>query len=228
MGKKDNDLVSYHQDGDRWEKDIVRSAKRSRSLAWFITLVMTCFALISVITVVGLLPLQKFEPYIVVVDKNSGYTEVRKALDRTNNLDDLAAITQANIVRYIRNRESYDPFRIEENYEIAAILSTDNAARDLARLHAVNSRDNPSRVYGTNTQIYVEIASVTFPNDTTGIVRFSTTEKTDTREVRKNWISVVRFRYTNTPQSNQWRFENPLGFQVYDYRRDQETVGNAS
>lgn len=27
-----------------------------------------------------------------------------------------------------------------------------------------------------------------------------------------------------TPERNEWRFENPLGFQVYDYRRDQETV----
>jgi type IV secretion system protein VirB8 len=34
----------------------------------------------------------------------------------------------------------------------------------------------------------------------------------------------VRFRYTDTPIKNEWRFDNPLGFQVYDYRRDQETV----
>ena len=34
----------------------------------------------------------------------------------------------------------------------------------------------------------------------------------------------MRYRYTDTPATNEWRFENPLGFQVYDYRRDQETV----
>ncbi|TIU13754.1 MAG: type VI secretion protein, partial [Mesorhizobium sp.] len=29
---------------------------------------------------------------------------------------------------------------------------------------------------------------------------------------------------TDTPTENQWLFENPLGFQVFSYRRDQETV----
>ena len=228
MSKNDSDLASYYKDGATWEMDIVRNAKRSKSVAWFLTIIMTFFAGISVITLVLLLPLKSFEPYIVVVDKNTGYTEVRNALTRANNLEDLAAITQANVVRYIRHRESYDPFRIEENFEIAAILSTDNALNDLNRLYASNSRNNPQRVYGTSTQVYVDIASVTFGNDQTAIVRFSTTEKQDTREVRKNWVSIVKFRYTNTPQSNAWRFENPLGFQVYDYRRDQETVGNGS
>ncbi|WQO83993.1 VirB8/TrbF family protein (plasmid) [Sinorhizobium meliloti] len=40
----------------------------------------------------------------------------------------------------------------------------------------------------------------------------------------RHYISVVRYRYTDTPATNEWRFENPLGFQVYNYRRDQETV----
>lgn len=65
---------------------------------------------------------------------------------------------------------------------------------------------------------------MTFPNSSTGIVRFATTEVSDTDAVTRHWIAVVRYRYTDTPATNEWRFENPLGFQVYDYRRDQETV----
>ncbi|TIT86395.1 MAG: type IV secretion system protein, partial [Mesorhizobium sp.] len=64
----------------------------------------------------------------------------------------------------------------------------------------------------------------TLPNASTAIVRFSTTQKSETEATVQHWISVVRFRYTDTPVRNEWRFENPLGFQVYSYRRDQETV----
>ena len=65
---------------------------------------------------------------------------------------------------------------------------------------------------------------MTFPNASTGIVRFATVEQSDTESIPRHWIAVVRYRYTDTPATNEWRFENPLGFQVYDYRRDQETV----
>ena len=39
-----------------------------------------------------------------------------------------------------------------------------------------------------------------------------------------DWVSLVRFRYTAAPMRNAWRFDNPLGFQVLEYRRDQETA----
>ncbi|MBZ4138352.1 hypothetical protein JYG56_23150, partial [Escherichia fergusonii] len=32
------------------------------------------------------------------------------------------------------------------------------------------------------------------------------------------------FQYSKAPMPNEWRFENPLGFQVVDYRRDQESL----
>jgi type IV secretion system protein VirB8 len=37
-------------------------------------------------------------------------------------------------------------------------------------------------------------------------------------------VSLVRFRYSGVPMSNQMRFDNPLGFQATEYRRDQETA----
>jgi type IV secretion system protein VirB8 len=171
-----------------------------------------------------LVPLKSFEPYIVEVDRNTGYLEVKSGLTRPANLTEQQAITQANIVRYIRSREGYDPYAIEQNFEIAALLSTGNAARELQDLYSAANAKNPAKVYGKTKRVTVEIASVTFPNSSTGIVRFATTEVSDTDAVTRHWIAVVRYRYTDTPATNEWRFENPLGFQVYDYRRDQETV----
>lgn len=218
------DLRTYYQSGDIWEQEIVKRAKRSRALAWFVTMIFGAITLLSLVALVMLVPLKSFEPYIVEVDKSTGYVEVKTGLTRPANLTEQQAITQANIVRYIRAREGYDPYAIEQNFGIAALLSTGNAARELQDLYSTTNPRNPAKVYGRNKRVMTEIASVTFPNNSTGIVRFSTTEVSDTDSILRHWIAVVRYRYTDTPATNEWRFENPLGFQVYDYRRDQETV----
>jgi len=221
---KDAALRSYFQDGDRWEQEIVKKAKRSRTFAWFVTMIFGVITLLSLTALVMLVPLKSFEPYIVEVDRNTGYIEVKTGLTRPAKLTDQQAVTQANVVRYIRSREGYDPFAIQENFGIAALLSTGDAARELQELYSAANSQNPARVLGKNKRVSVDVKSVTFSNASTALVRFSTTEKSDTDAVTRHFISVVRYRYTETPATNDWRFENPLGFQVYNYRRDQETV----
>jgi type IV secretion system protein VirB8 len=220
----DEGLATYYQDGMRWEAEIVRKAKRSRALAWVVAMIFGMMTICSLVILMMLVPLKSFEPYIVTVDQTTGYIEVKTGLTRPANLTEQEAITQANIVRYIRAREGYDPYRIDENFGIAAILSAGTAANELQQLYSTTNMQNPARLYGDDTRVMVDIKSVTFPNDSTALVRFSTDEVAATSSVTRHWISVVRFRYTDTPTTNNLRFENPLGFQVVDYRRDQETV----
>lgn len=225
---REYDLRTYYQSGDLWEQEVVKRAKRSRALAWFVSMIFAGLTLLSLLALVLLMPLKSFEPYIVVVDRNTGYLEVKSGLSRPANLTEQQAITQANIVRYIRTREGYDPYAISDNFGIAALLSTGNAARELQELYSAANPRNPAKLYGKSKRVTTDIASVTFPNVSTGIVRFATSEIWDTDSMTNHWIAVVRFRYTDTPVPNEWRFENPLGFQVYDYRRDQETVSGTN
>jgi type IV secretion system protein VirB8 len=55
-------------------------------------------------------------------------------------------------------------------------------------------------------------------------VRFETTRTTERENIVEHWVANVRFRYTTEPMKNAWRFDNPLGFQAIEYRKDQETV----
>lgn len=222
--KPETALRSYFQQGDVWEQEIIKRAKRSACVAWFFSIVFAGIALLSLLAVVTMLPLKSFEPYVVTVDQTTGYIEVKSGLTRPSNLTEQQAITQANVVRYIRAREGYDPYAITENFGVAALLSADEAARELQTLYSAANAQNPAKVYGRLKRVLVEIKSVTFPNTSTAIVRFSTNERSDTESIVRHWISVVRFQYTDTPMRNEWRFENPLGFQVHAYRRDQETV----
>jgi type IV secretion system protein VirB8 len=51
-----------------------------------------------------------------------------------------------------------------------------------------------------------------------------TTRTTEREQIVQHWAANVRFRYTNEPMKNEWRFDNPLVFQVIEYRKDQESV----
>ncbi len=215
--------ASYYEEAISWERDVIRSVKRSRAVAWTVALVATVIALTALGCLLLLLPLKSFEPYVVEVDKTTGYLEVKRAL-KPSDEDPAEAVTSMNVVRYLRARETYDPPAIKDNFDLAELLSTADAARQLVELYSPTNPTNPVKVLGRRTRISISIKSVQFPNSRTAIVRFSTTETGQTNTTTSHWTSLLRFRYTNAPMKNEWRFDNPLGFQVTEYRRDQESA----
>ena len=213
----------YYEEAATWERDRIRAARFSRGLAWTIATVMTVIALACLGVVALLVPLKTFEPYMVLVDKTTGYVEVKRAL-ALGDLHEEEAVTTANVVRYIRMRETYDPKALKDNFDLAQLLATGEAARDLVEIFSPANPKNPIKIYGRQTLVSVMVKSVTFPNQATALVRFSTEEQSPTNVVTRHWVSLVRFRYSGAPMQNEYRFDNPLGFQVTEYRRDQETA----
>lgn len=213
----------YYVDGATWERDIARRNRNSRALAWIVAAVMSVVAVGALGTLALLVPLKTYEPYMVVVDKTTGFVEVKRPMAE-GSLSQDEAITTFNVVRYIKARETYDPKALKDNFDLAQLLATGDAAHELTEIYSPANPNNPVKVYGSNTVVAVNIKSVTFPNNRTALARFSTEEKSSTNIVTRNWVSLVRFRYTSAPMRNEWRFDNPLGFQVLEYRRDQETA----
>jgi type IV secretion system protein VirB8 len=213
----------YYVDGATWERDIARRNRNSRALAWIVAAVMTVVAVGALGTLALLVPLKTYEPCMVVVDKTTGFVEVKRPMAEGPLTQD-EAVTTFNVVRYIKARETYDPKALKDNFDLAQLLATGDAARELTEIYSPANPSNPVKVYGSNTVVAVTIKSVTFPNNRTALARFSTEEKSSTNIITRNWVSLVRFRYTSVPMRNEWRFDNPLGFQVLEYRRDQETA----
>jgi type IV secretion system protein VirB8 len=216
-------LQTYYRDGATWETAIARRNAFSRAIAWTVALIMTMIALGAVAALVLALPLKSYEPYMIVVDRSTGFVEVKRPMAQ-DPLNPDEAITMFNVVRYVRSRETYDPRALKDNFDLAQLLSTGDAQRELTEIFSPGNPNNLVKLYGANTVVAVTIKSVTFPNTRTALVRFSTEEKRSTGLTTRHWQSLVRFRYTSAPARNEFRFENPLGFQVLEYRRDQETV----
>ena len=218
------DAERFYVEGARWDDDVYGRMRRSRAGAWAVAVAALTLAILALTALVLLLPLKTFEPYMIVVDKTTGFTEIARALDMSGKLDQKNALTVANLVRYIKARETYDPRLIVENNRLAGLLSAQNAGAELETLWASGNAKRPDKLYGKDTNVQVFVKSVSLLNERTAEVRFSTTEKTLDREVEHHWVGIVRFRYSGEPARNEWRFDNPLGFQVTNYRRDQESI----
>lgn len=213
----------YYRAGATWEDDTHRSMRRSRTLAWIVSGISGLVAVLSLLALVLILPLRQFEPYVVEVDKSTGYLEIMRAL-KPGDLSQNEAVTAANLVRYIRARETYDSRELKQNYDLAQLYSTDAASKDLTWLYTPANPQSRDKIFGRNVTVSVEIKSVSLLNRNTASVRFATTTRRDNSSTADNWVAVIKFRYTSTPLKNEWRFDNPLGFQVTDYRRDQESA----
>lgn len=231
---RDNELLDavakqidprYYSEGERWEKSVYRSVAVSRG-AWRSVSVALGMALAGAIGLLwALLPLKSFDVVVLEVDKTTGYVEASRPLRQGGDLTQNEAVTRANIVRFIRARETYDPKGLRDNYDLASLYSTAKAATDLANTYSGANPNNPVKLYGPNMAVSVFVKSVIFLNENTAAVRFSTTRSGSSGPtVTEHWVANVRFKYTSEPMRNDWRFDNPLGFQVTEYRRDQETV----
>jgi len=229
---------SYFHDGARWERDIYRKLQWSRNAWRVVAVVLGLIALASLVVLGMLVPLKSTEVVTLLVDKSTGFVEVARPLEAGGPISEREAVTQMNIVRFIRARETYDPPALRDNFELASLLSAGTASKELADLYQASNPQNPVRLWGVKGRASVFVKSVIFLTNgwmtnpgapATAAVRFQTTLTTERGEnVVQNWVANVRFRYTREPLKNQWRFDNPLGFQVIEYRRDQETVAPAA
>ena len=96
----------------------------------------------------------------------------------------------------------------------------------IARYLTKATPENPVELYGYATTVRVQIKSLQLLTDSTAQVRFQSVKTTGDREVIDHWVAVLSFRYVQKPTSLADRFQNPLGFQITRYRRDQEIVRN--
>jgi len=223
VDKNPHSSEAYYRDGETWEQEIVAGVIQSKNRAWLITFCSLGLALLSLVTLILLLPLKTFEPYVVTVDQSTGYVEVTKGL-QAGNLTQDQAITQSNLVRYVSAREQYNPAVLKQNYDLVALMSGGKSLKEFQQLWAGNNPDNPSVALGHGSHIDIKIKSVSFLNDKTASVRFLREHRKNDRVLVSHWNAIIDFQYSQKPMRMADRFSNPLGFQVTNYRVNPEVL----
>jgi type IV secretion system protein VirB8 len=216
---------AYFVKARSWDEDIHAALRASRNRAWIMAIMSMSVAVLAVLCLILMLPLKTAVPYVITLDKATGYLEVTKGLHE-GMLHEDQAVTESNLVRYVHARESYLPSRdvIAKNYEFAALMSDEQALTEYQQLWNGDNPKNPSIIYGPKTNVDVIIKSVAFLNDHTAQIRFIREEKRGDLVTRSHWNAVAVYRYTQKPMRMEGRFMNPLGFKVTNYRIYQEAL----
>lgn len=208
-----------------YEASLRYMVENSNKKAWMFASVSIVIAIISVIAVCLLTPLKTVEPYVIKIDSSTGMSEVLSILNEETFTSD-EVLDKFFINEYVKSRESYYYNILEKDYLKTQLYSSNEVKKEYLKLF--EGKDSLVEKLKNSYQIKVEIKSIVLGNSAgvkLATVRFKTIKtqlNSGTQEV-SNKIATITYEYfLNAINNEATRLENPLGFQVLNYRLDYE------
>jgi type IV secretion system protein VirB8 len=129
--------------------------------------------------------------------------------------------------QYAIHRNTVDPMDRQRLADRVHLHSSQEVGREYDFEMSADNPGNPYYLVGPNGKRTVEVTGISLLNRETGQVSFKTvTRKSGSEPKTEFWTAIVRFTFTGKPLALNDRWENPLGFAVTAYRRDQELSRN--
>ena len=226
MNEMSNDkLADYYQGAESWSADRVRAGASSRRIAWTIAALAGGVALLEAVALVMLLPLKTVVPYTLLVDRQTGFVQELRPLERQAVTPDDALI-KSFLAQYVIAREGFDIDAMQGTYRKVALWSGGEArGQYLSGMQASNPM-SPLASLPRRSLLGVEVRSISSLSADTAMIRFATvrTDPGGQPQAPQPWVAVVKYRFSGEAMSAADRMINPLGFQVVRYRRDAETI----
>ena len=210
---------------DSWIDDPIARLERGRRLALTIAIVASGVAALEAVALATLVPLKSQTPYVITVDRQTGYAETARAV-QPGPLTQDQAIAQSALVQYVIARETFDATDLRDTYRKTNLWSAGEAGRQYRETMQRANPASPLALYPPTTVVSTTVKSVSMLSQGGALVRFDTTRRDAgaTGGERRAWTAVIGFRFTGAPLRMEDRFLNPLGFQVTSYRRDAESI----
>ncbi len=217
-------LKGYFDEAKSWNADRLRTAERSRRLAWGVAAFAGLVATVAVGAVAALAPLKTVEPFVVRVDRTTGAVDVMSALTSEKPLSYDEAVTKHFLAQYVRAREGWLAPAAEANFRQVSIMSTPAEQQRWGDYFRPANPTSPQVVYGPAGEAQVDVRAISFVSEGVANVRFHRTVRMSQQVTESDWIATLAFTYTKAPMAEADRWRNPLGFQVTSYRADPEVV----
>lgn len=222
--KKEQDKLFTETDALDFEASKSLMIANSEHRAWNITKGACALTALSWVALVLLMPLKTEVPYVAMVNEVTGYTQLLTTLseETISKQDALDAFWVGN---YVRNREVYDWYTIQDSYDSTLLMSSPDVGRDYANIF--EGDDALDSVWGKRFKAQVRLLSKPIIKNNIATVRFEKTLSSveDSRKGQSTtWIATLGFKYKTDAQSDEQRLKNPLGFEVVSYRLDPELM----
>lgn len=223
--QSEQDPDAYYQASESWAADRERARASGLRTAWIVAAVAATIALLEAVALAMLVPLKTTVPYTLLVDRQTGYIQALKPLNREMIAPD-RALTRSLLAQYVIAREGFDIDSVRDDYRKVALWSNGDA-RD--RYIAAMQPNNPQSPFArlprrALVEVEVEVRSISALANDTALVRFATTRSDPggQRQPPQLFVAVIRYKFSGAAMSAADRLVNPLGFQVQRYRRDAE------
>jgi type IV secretion system protein VirB8 len=212
-----------------WEADGVARVLASERRAWLVASVAVLGLFAALAALAGLTPLKTVEPFVIRVDKHSGYADVVTRLsDQRVSFDE--AMDKYWLAQYVEAREEYSDKLFGAFYDRVGLMSTPDVGQAYFEKVRLENPKSPVKVYGTYGSVEVEVSTTAFLSRGVASVRFVRRERprgAEGDERVSRWLATVTYTYGNPPLTEKERQINPLGFTVSDYRVDSEVTSTS-
>ena len=219
-----SELDDYYARANSWADERSVAMHGSKKIAWIVAIIAAIVALLEAIALLALTPLKTTVPHVLMVDRQTGYVQ---ALDpaKPEKIAADSALTQSFLVQYVTARESYDIATVQRDFKKVALWSEGATKSQYVGLMQATNPDSPLASIPRNTVVETRVRSVSPVGHGTALVRFETRRRDagGSDQLPQNWVSIIKYRYSNAPMATEERYINPLGFQVTSYRKDAET-----
>ncbi len=224
LNKKENTVLFEDDKALDFEASLTLMSAKSEYRAWNITKGACALTLLSWTALVLLMPLKTEVPYVALVNEVTGYTQLLTTLSEET-LTKQEALDAFWVGNYVRTRENYDWYTIQEGYDTTLLMSNANVAQEYAGIF--EGDDALDVLWGKRIKAQVRLLSKPIIKNNIATVRFEKNIKSveDNSEGQSTvWIATLAFNYKTEPQSDEARLKNPLGFEVVSYRLDPELM----
>lgn len=213
----------YYAAARTWAEGQASASAREVRVAWRVAAAAGVLALLLALALALLLPLKSVQPYLLTVDRQSGAVEPVTTVQK-GQLTENEALMKAQLAGYVIARESFDSTDLAEQYRRVQIMSARPVAQAYVANMAADNPESPLNTLSPGDTVSVDVDSVSLISDNAALVRYTVTRSPQGgaggREAR--YVSAISFGFNGKPLRQADRFENPLGFQVTRYRRDEE------
>jgi type IV secretion system protein VirB8 len=208
-----------------WAFDMEAALRGQLGQARWFAVGAAIIAIVEAFALLLLTPLKTVVPIPILVDRQTGYTEVLKN-DGSQQIRADAALVRSLLAQYVSARESFDIMTVRLDYHRVTLWSSGDARNGYVQTMPTSNPQSPLRRYPRTTIVETLVKSVSPIGPRTAMVRFATRTHDQSGAVSppQSWVAVVTYRFDDGPMSAADRLMNPLGFQVVRYRKDAEVL----
>lgn len=212
----------FFAEAKTWETTRVAELEHAKTVAWRVAIGACAIAVTSSLAITFMLPLKRTELKVVRVDNSTGIVDVvTENPGAKTNYDE--AVNKYFAKQYVRFREGYSRQLASDYYQSVAIMSGGAEQQRYFAWFSPKNAMSPLNVYKDSARVRITIKSTTFLKPNVALVRYTKhVERGAEKPIPSHWAATITFTYNGAKISEKDAEINPLGFQVTEYRTDQD------